>query len=59
MREVNRKVLDFMNGFAAGVMVAASFWSLLAPSIDYAEVAGYGFWSFVPAVTGFVVGEFS
>lgn len=56
MREVNRKVLDFMNGFAAGVMIAASFWSLLAPSIDYAEVAGYGFWSFVPAVTGFVVG---
>lgn len=56
MREVNRKVLDFMNGFAAGVMIAASFWSLLAPSIDYAEVAGYGFWSFVPAITGFMVG---
>jgi ZIP family zinc transporter len=54
--EVNEKLLAIMNGFAAGVMVAASYWSLLAPSIDYAEQSGYGFWSFVPAVVGFLLG---
>ena len=36
-RTINRKVLDGMLGFAAGVMVAASFWSLLAPAILIAE----------------------
>ncbi|MGX7092367.1 ZIP family metal transporter [Hutsoniella sourekii] len=56
MKSINRKLLDCMNGFASGVMIAASFWSLLAPSIEYAEVAGYGFWSFVPALVGFVAG---
>ncbi|HJP44174.1 MAG TPA: ZIP family metal transporter, partial [Candidatus Poseidoniia archaeon] len=32
-KEVDRKILDAMLGFAAGVMIAASFWSLLAPAI--------------------------
>lgn len=54
--EVNEKLLAIMNGFAAGVMVAASYWSLLAPSITYAEQDGYGIWSFVPAVVGFLIG---
>ena len=54
--EVNEKLLAIMNGFAAGVMVAASFWSLLAPSIDFADQNGYGIWSFVPAVVGFLSG---
>lgn len=54
--EVNQKLLDAMNGFAAGVMIAASFWSLLAPAIEHAEAAGYGHWSFIPAVVGFLVG---
>jgi ZIP family zinc transporter len=36
-RRVNQRLLDAMMGFAAGVMIAASFWSLLAPSIDMAE----------------------
>ena len=39
-KSVNRKVLDVMSGFAAGVMIAASFWSLLAPSISHAEESG-------------------
>lgn len=56
MNEVNQKVLVMMNGFAAGVMIAASFWSLLAPSIEYAEASGYGSWSFVPALVGFLLG---
>lgn len=47
-----------MNGFAAGVMIAASFWSLLAPAITNAEESGYGVWSFFPAAVGFLVGGF-
>lgn len=54
--EFNVKLLDTMNSFSAGVMVAASFWSLLAPSVDYARDAEYGIWSFVPALVGIVAG---
>lgn len=55
-KQVNVKLLDAMNGFAAGVMIAASYWSLLAPSIQHAEDMGYGHLSFVPALVGFVGG---
>lgn len=41
-------------GFAAGIMIAASVWSLLLPSIEGA--AGYGIFSFIPASAGFVLG---
>ncbi|MBC7234703.1 MAG: ZIP family metal transporter [Chloroflexi bacterium] len=50
MRTINRKILDAMLGMAAGVMTAASFWSLLAPAIEMS--AG----SWVPAVVGFLLG---
>ncbi len=43
-----------LTGFAAGVMVAASVWSLLIPAMEQAE--GMGVWSFVPAVAGFWLG---
>lgn len=43
-----------LTGFAAGVMVAASIWSLLIPAID--QSTGMGKWSFVPAVVGFWLG---
>ena len=36
-KEINKRVLNMMLGFAAGIMVAASFWSLLAPAIEMAE----------------------
>ncbi len=36
-KHISRKLLDIMMGFAAGVMIEASFWSLLQPSIEYAE----------------------
>ncbi len=36
-KEINRRVLNTMLGFASGVMVAASFWSLLAPAIEMAQ----------------------
>lgn len=54
MRDVNRKVLDAMLGFAAGVMIAASYWSLLAPAIEMSE--GKDIPSWVPAVSGFLIG---
>lgn len=41
-------------GLASGVMVAASIWSLLIPAIELSS--GWGKWSFVPAVIGFVIG---
>lgn len=45
-----------MMGFAAGVMIAASFWSLLDPSLTYATQNGYGKWSWFPAAAGFLLG---
>lgn len=56
-KNVNKKVLDAMMGFAAGVMIAASFWSLLAPAIEMAEGSGGIGW--LPAVTGFMAGGIS
>lgn len=53
-KTVNRKIMDGMMGFAAGVMIAASFWSLLAPSIEMAEDLGFIPW--VPAVVAFLAG---
>ena len=53
-RTVNRRVLDAMLGFAAGVMIAASFWSLLAPAIEMAE--GMGVTPWMPAAVGFLLG---
>jgi len=53
-KSINRKVLDAMLGFAGGVMIAASFWSLLAPSIEMAESMGIPGW--LPAVIGFLAG---
>jgi ZIP family zinc transporter len=53
-KKINKKVLNGMLGFAAGVMIAASFWSLLNPAITMAEEAGMTAW--VPAVLGFLAG---
>ena len=53
-KTVNRKLLDAMLGFAAGVMIAARFWSLLTPAIALAEEMGVRPW--VPAVVGFLAG---
>ncbi len=53
-REISPKLLDSMLGFAGGVMIAASFWSLLAPAIEHAEGGLLPAW--VPACTGFLAG---
>lgn len=51
---MHRKWFDGMLGFTGGVMVAASFWSLLAPSIEMSS--GTGFLKVIPAVIGFGLG---
>lgn len=53
-KEISRKLLDGMLGFAAGVMIAASYWSLLAPAIEVAGVNGENAW-LAPSI-GFLLG---
>jgi ZIP family zinc transporter len=53
-KTINKKILNSMLGFAAGVMIAASFWSLLKPAIEMAEENGSVPW--VPALVGFLAG---
>ena len=53
-KELNRKWLDAMMGFAAGVMIAASYFSLLAPAINMSGSLGVPVW--MPAVVGFLAG---
>lgn len=53
-KTINKKVLNSMLGFAAGVMIAASFWSLLKPAIEMAEASGTLPW--MPALVGFLSG---
>lgn len=56
-RSVNRKIMDSMMGFGAGVMIAASFWSLLNPAIQLCAELGYSQWA-IPAAGFFVGGLF-
>ena len=53
-KTMNRALLDGMLGFTGGVMVAASFWSLLAPGIEMSP--GEGFIKVIPAAIGFFLG---
>ena len=43
-RDVSKRVLDTMLGFAGGVMIAASYWSLLAPAIEMSEGGNLPVW---------------
>ncbi len=53
-KKINQKFMDSMLGFAAGVMIAASFWSLLAPGLDMAEQMHFNPW--LTAAIGFMGG---
>lgn len=53
-REINRKLLDVMLGFAAGVMSAAIYWSMLAPAMEIAVASHLPPW--LPAAIGFLLG---
>lgn len=55
VRQVKERLLAAMMGFAAGVMIAASFWSLLVPAIEMATVQG-GLPSWAPAAVGIALG---
>ena len=53
-KNFNEKIQKSLTGFAAGVMVAASIWSLLIPAMEQASKMGK--WAFIPAVAGFWIG---
>jgi len=53
-KDVNRRLLDGMMGFAAGVMIAASIWSLLIPAIEMTRASTLPAW--LPATAGFLAG---
>ena len=53
-KEMNRRLQKLLLGFASGVMIAASVWSLLIPAIEMAEDAGGIAW--IPAAAGFLLG---
>lgn len=53
-KEISQRILDTMLGFAAGVMIAASYWSLLSPAIRMAEDGSVPAW--IPAAVGFLLG---
>jgi ZIP family zinc transporter len=55
-KTIRKNVLNGMLGFAAGIMIAASFWSLLAPAIEMAEEQGQNAW--LTAAIGFLFGGF-
>jgi len=55
-KSLNLKIEKILLGFAAGVMIAASVWSLIVPSIDMSSDMGK--WSFIPAGVGFLLGIF-
>jgi len=55
-KAINKKLFNGMLGFAAGVMIAASYWSLLAPSIELAENSNSDTPSWFPALIGFLAG---
>ena len=52
--QLHNKIQRALTGFAAGVMVAASIWSLLVPAME--QAADLGQWAFLPAVVGFWLG---
>jgi len=55
-KDLKRRWLDFMLGFTGGVMIAASFWSLLSPAIEMSEATMGAHWAWVPAAVGFALG---
>ena len=53
-KDMSKRTLDTMLGFAAGVMIAASYWSLLAPALDMSEGKSIPAWA--PVTAGFLAG---
>ncbi len=55
-REIKKRVFAILNGFAGGVMIAASIWSLLLPAMEYETSKAFGRLSFLPALIGLWAG---
>lgn len=55
-KNMSRRWMDFLLGFTGGVMIAASFWSLLNPAIEMSERDFSPQWAWIPAAFGFVGG---
>lgn len=55
IKEMNEKIINTMLGFAGGIMIAASYWSLLAPAIEMSKGKYFPVW--FPAVVGFLLGS--
>ena len=55
-KEFNMRLIYILNGFAAGVMIAASIWSLLIPAMEYESSQALGKFSFLPALLGMWLG---
>ena len=53
-KQISETLKKILSGFASGVIVAASFWSLLQPSLESSQ--GMGVFAFVPAAVGFLIG---
>lgn len=53
-KETGNKIRQLFLGFASGIMIAASIWSLMLPSLEMAQ--GYGRWQWLPAAVGFLAG---
>ena len=56
IKDVRKGFMDTLLGFTAGVMLAASFWSLLTPAIEMSEDTYGKAWAWVPAAVGFIIG---
>lgn len=55
-KSINQKIMDAMLGFAAGVMISASIFSLILPSLEFAEQFNPGIHPMIVVVVGFIIG---
>lgn len=55
-KEITPRLNSIFLGFAAGIMIAASIWSLIIPSLDYAKDNGWGNFYVIPVIAGFFLG---
>lgn len=55
-KPISDRLNSILLGFAAGIMIAASIWSLIMPSLEYAQEGGWGRLAIIPVVFGFLIG---
>ena len=55
-KKIKKRTVQILNGFAGGVMIAASVWSLLIPAMEYESSQAFGKFAFLPALCGIWLG---